>query len=126
MPQYTVYQYDLDTGHINATNTLTVDADHPYLQTPNFLSSEEPIKDAQENLIQSGWSFTLVDGKPSQDANGNYIASPPSPYIAPLTINDYIFVAMINKGEIDIKTINVDVLSNLNASLKAEGHPILQ
>lgn len=125
MPQYIVYQYDPETGFINATNSSSWDEDHPYLQTPNFLPSEEPLKDKDGNMIGGGWSFTLVNGKPSKDADGNYIVTPPPPYIAPLTVNDHVFIAMVKSGQIDIKDVQADVLSNLNKSLQAAGLPTL-
>jgi len=136
MPRYVVYQYDPKTGFINGTNAAERQNDDPFLTLPGHLAvtdfitatmiTAHPDRPQESVAVQvhgGGWSFVLgEDGRPSTDADGNYMLAPPAWSTIPPSTHDYAVLGHIRAGVLDpAKDFHPNYITGLNRALAAVG-----
>lgn len=138
MTAYTVYQFD-STGFIGSIVRGNWPDDHPFLQTANFVVTTADIPatltvtlhdgtvQTQNTVVQGGWSFVLDgNGKPTVDAQGNYVVTPPPHYVPPPDLLTHVFAGMVKAGFIDPTQVAPDLLNTVNWSLDSAKLPPVQ
>ncbi len=133
-----VHIYNQTSGHIDAKNWGDKADNDPLLHLPNVVVTTDHIPavltttysdrpSITENVIvDAAWSFVLdTKGKPSLDAQGNYLVSPPPFSISLPGSHDYAVLGHLKAGNLKTTDIDPEHIIALNRSFAAVGLPVI-
>lgn len=131
-----VHFYNQVTGYIDAKSWGDKTDTDPLLQLPNVVVTSNHIpavlttahadrQNTTENTtVDAAWLFVLDNkGKPSIDANGNYLVMPPPFSVSLPGSYDYALLGHLKAGHLNISDIHPDHIIMLNRSFAAAGLP---